>query len=71
MEINLMQRKQGYSQLLKGPAKVSQNRVRISYGKFWRVMENEIPFSRTGKFWKRDDFQNGNGRVLDFCLEKS
>ena len=23
-----------------------------------------------GMFWKGEDFQNGYGKVLDFCLEK-
>ena len=38
---------------------------------FWKVMEIENAiFQDLGKFWKGEDFQNGFGKVLDFCLEK-
>ena len=37
------------------------------YG-FWKVMEIEMPISKT---WKvLEVFQNCYGKVLDFCLEK-
>ena len=29
-----------------------------------------MPFSGPGKFWKKEDFQKGNGKLLGFCLEK-
>ena len=39
-----------------------------SFGELWKM---KYHFLGPRKFWKRDDFQNGNGRVLDFRLEKS
>ena len=48
-----------------GPGSV---RVLESFGRLW---EFKMPFSRT---WivleKRNDIQNGYGKVLDFCLQK-
>ena len=40
------------------------------YG-FWKVMEieNVIP-QDLESFWKKQYFQNGYGKVLDFCLEE-
>ena len=34
---------------------------------FWKLKSH---FPGPGKFLKRKDFQNGYGKVLDFCLEK-
>ena len=40
------------------------------YG-FWKVVEIENAiFQDPGKFWKREDFQNGYGKFLDFYMDK-
>ena len=35
-------------------------------GKFWKL---KMQFPAPGEFWKREDFQNGYGKVLDFSME--
>ena len=58
-------------------------RVPTGVGQLWNVMEIENAIFQDlqsfgkcnlpgpAKFWKREDFQNGLGKVLDLCLEQS
>ena len=41
--------------------------ARAEFEKLWKL---KCLFPETGQFWKWKVFQNGYGKVLDFCLGK-
>ena len=43
----------------------------MGFGKFWKVIVIENANTGPGKFWKRGDFQNSRGKVLDFVWKNS
>ena len=47
-------------------------RVSKGFGQFWKVIEiDNAVFQDLESFGKREDFQTGYGKVLDFCLGKN
>ena len=42
----------------------------MGFGKFGKLWKFIMPFPEPGQFWRREVFQNGYGKVLDFCFWK-
>ena len=50
---------------------IVSERVPTGFGKFWEVVKiHNAIVQDLESFGKREVFQNGYGKVLDFCLEQ-